>query len=97
MRTTDHQHDATILTALTALGAPADAYALARRTGLTVPEAGRALLRLRGQGRVHCLDELDTMNDLAARFEATSQPRPSGRLGCLGSRSTKIHPHDGLP
>lgn len=74
MPNTDHHHDQTILAALVSLGAPADAYMLARLTDLSVPEAGRALMRLRENNRVQCMDELGTANDLAARFVPSSEP-----------------------
>ena len=70
----DHHHDQTTLAALVSLGAPGDAYTLARRAGLTVPESGRALMRLHENERVRCIDELGTVNDLAARFVPSSEP-----------------------
>jgi ribosomal protein S25 len=51
-----------------------DSYQLARATGLTPMIAGRVLVRLAKQGVVRPIDELDTANDLAARYELVALP-----------------------
>ena len=51
-----------------------DAYALAKVTGLSAMEAGRALKHLHEQGLVRPVEELGTANDLACQYQVV-QPQ----------------------
>lgn len=51
-------------------GVPLDAYTLALRERLTVMEVGRTLVALHEAGLARPVDELNTANDLACRYEA---------------------------
>lgn len=61
-----------ILAALHSLGKPSDAYVVARATGLAPMAVGQAFQALARTGVVSTLDELGTLNDLAARYQPVS-------------------------
>lgn len=50
-----------------------DAYSLAKVTGLSVMEAGRALKHLQEQGFAQTADEQGTANDLSCQYQAVQQ------------------------
>ncbi len=60
------------LASLRASAAPLDAYQLAKRTGLSAMECGRAVLGLVERQAARFVDAAGTINDLACRVRATS-------------------------
>jgi hypothetical protein len=68
--TTNTQHQRLVLEALSVSDKPLDAYGVAKRTGLSAMDSGRALFALEALGSAKCLDARGTPNDLACRFQA---------------------------